>query len=85
MLEEQCRYQPSDRNLNQHLSPLPLLDRMKLAGLLLMVAGWIIAVTAIALIPKVNARAAFLIAGIAVEALGIALAVRGHHPLRSEP
>jgi hypothetical protein len=57
---------------------------MKLAGFLLMVAGWMIAVSAIALIPAANARAIFVLAGIAVELLGTALAFRGHQRLRGE-
>jgi len=51
---------------------------MKLAGFLLLVAGWAIVTTAIALLPSASARAAFALTGIAVEALGLALAVRSH-------
>ena len=53
---------------------------MKLAGFLLLPAGWVIVLTAIALLPPGSARGAFLVAGLGVEALGIGLVVRGHMP-----
>ena len=51
---------------------------MKLAGFLLLPAGWLIVLTAIAVLPSGSARAAFLLAGLAIEALGIGLVVRAH-------
>jgi len=51
---------------------------MKLLGFLLLLAGWIIALTAIVLLPSVAARAAFVIAGMLVEILGFGLVVRAH-------
>ena len=51
---------------------------MKLAGILLLVAGWAIVVAAAALLPSAGARAAFILAGIAVELFGLALTVRSH-------
>ena len=57
---------------------------MKLAGFLLLVAGWAIAVSAVALLPSAGLRAAFVLAGVAVELLGVALAVRSHLMLEAE-
>jgi hypothetical protein len=57
---------------------------MKLAGLLLLVAGWAIVVAAVALLPSPGARVGFVFAGLAVELLGLALAVRSHLVLQAE-
>jgi len=57
---------------------------MKLAGLLLLVAGWAIVVAAVALLPALGVRVGFVLAGIAVELLGLALAVRAHLVLQAE-
>jgi hypothetical protein len=51
---------------------------MKLAGFLLLASGWAIAIAAIVLLPPAGARTAFVLAGLAVEALGFLLAVRAH-------
>lgn len=51
---------------------------MKPLGFLLLLAGWLIVLTAIVLLPSPAARAPFIMAGIAVEVLGFALVVRGH-------
>ncbi len=51
---------------------------MKLLGFLLLLAGWAITLTAIALLPAAGARAGFVLAGIAVEILGFVLVVRAH-------
>jgi hypothetical protein len=56
---------------------------MKLAGLLLLFSGWILAVAAVALLGS-GTRAAFFLAGIAIEALGLGLAVNAHRSLASE-
>ncbi len=53
---------------------------MKLVGFLLMPAGWVIVLAAIALLPPGSARAAFLLAGLAVELFELGLAVRAHMP-----
>lgn len=53
---------------------------MKLAGLLLLFSGWILAVAAVALLVS-GTRAAFFLAGIAIEALGLGLAVNAHRSL----
>jgi hypothetical protein len=57
---------------------------MKLAGFLLLVAGWAIVVSAIALLPAAGPRGAFVVAGVAVELLGLAIAVRSHLVLEAE-
>lgn len=57
---------------------------MRLAGFLLLVAGWGIVVAAVAILPSAPARAGFVLAGVAVELLGLALAIRSHLPLEVE-
>lgn len=57
---------------------------MKLLGFLLLLAGWAIVLTAIVLLPSAGIRAAFVIAGIAVEILGFALFIRAHLLLLGE-
>ena len=54
---------------------------MKLAGFLLLLAGWVIAMAAIAVLPETSSRLIFLLAGMGVEGLGLALAVRAHLPV----
>jgi hypothetical protein len=51
---------------------------MKLAGLLLLVAGWGIVISAVALLPGPMARAGFVLAGVVVELLGLNLMVYSH-------
>jgi len=51
---------------------------MKLAGFLLLLAGWIIVLSAVALLASPAQRAGFVLAGIGVEAVGLVLAVRSH-------
>ena len=50
---------------------------MKLAGMLLLLAGWGIVVSAVALFPGSGTRGLFVLAGLAVELLGLVLAFRG--------
>ena len=57
---------------------------MKLAGLLMMPAGGFLSLAALALFPAPAPRAAFVVCGLAVEGLGLALAVRGHMGVRRE-
>jgi len=57
---------------------------MKLAGLLSLVAGWVIVVAAVALLPSAGTRVGFVLAGITVEMLGLVLMVRAHLVLQSE-
>jgi hypothetical protein len=57
---------------------------MKYAGLLVMPAGFFLAVAAILLFPDPAPRAAFVVCGLAVEAMGLVVAVRGHMERRGE-
>jgi len=57
---------------------------MKLAGFLLLVAGWGIVIAAVVILPSATARAVFILAGILVEALGLTLAIRSHLTLKVE-
>jgi hypothetical protein len=53
---------------------------MKFAGLLVMPAGFFLSIAALVLFPASSsaARVAFVLCGLAVEALGLVVAVRGH-------
>jgi hypothetical protein len=57
---------------------------MKLAGLFLLVAGWAIVMSAVALLPSAGGRVGFVLAGMVVELLGLALTVRAHLVLQME-
>ena len=57
---------------------------MKYAGLLVMPAGFILTIGAILLFPASAQRTLFVLCGLAVELMGIVVAVRGHMELRSE-
>jgi hypothetical protein len=49
---------------------------MKFAGMLLLLAGWAIVVAAIPLFPGTGMRAVFVLAGCAVESVGLVLSFR---------
>ncbi|MGZ4732552.1 MAG: hypothetical protein ACXVZH_10465 [Terriglobales bacterium] len=51
---------------------------MNAAGFLLLVAGWIIVVSALALLASTAAQTAFVLAGFAVEGMGLVLVFRWH-------
>ena len=53
-------------------------ESMKYAGLLVMPAGFFLTIAAVLLYPAPAPRAAFVLCGLAVEGLGLAVAVRGH-------
>lgn len=55
---------------------------MKYAGLLVMPAGFFLAVAALVLFPDPARRLAFVVCGLAVVAMGLVVAVRGHMPAR---
>jgi len=57
---------------------------MKLAGFLLLLAGWGIVLAAVALLSSPLPRTGFVLAGVGVEALGLILAVRSHLVVRGE-
>jgi hypothetical protein len=49
-----------------------------------MPAGFFLTISAIVLFPGATQRTAFVLCGVAVEAIGLVVAVRGHMQLRSE-
>ena len=51
---------------------------MKLAGFLLLLAGWVIVVSAVVLLMPANATSIFVLAGVGVEALGLTLVIRSN-------
>jgi hypothetical protein len=51
---------------------------MKVVGFLMLLAGWFLVIAAIVLFVSPPLRIAFVLAGIAVEALGLILAIRSH-------
>jgi len=53
-------------------------DSMKLAGFFLLLAGGGIALAAVALLTSSLQRTGFVLAGVAVEVLGLALVARSH-------
>jgi hypothetical protein len=55
---------------------------MKVAGFLLLLAGWGLVLSALVLLASGVARTAFALTGVGVEALGLTLAVRSHLPPR---
>ena len=57
---------------------------MKFLGFLLLVAGWLLVLAAIVLLGSPGSRGAFVFAGMAVEALGLALVFRSHSIPREE-
>lgn len=57
---------------------------MKYAGLLVMPAGFFLCMAALVLFPLGAAQGAFIVCGLAVEALGLVVAVRGHMARRGE-
>ncbi len=53
---------------------------MKYAGLLVMPAGFVLTLAALVLFPDPARRIVFVLCGLAVEAMGLGVAVRGHMP-----
>jgi len=58
---------------------------MKYAGLLVMPTGFLIAVAALVLFPDPARRGVFVVCGLVLEAVGLAVAVRGHMPGARRP
>jgi hypothetical protein len=57
---------------------------MRYAGLFVLPAGFFLAIAAISLFPAQSAsRAAFVLSGLAVQALGLAVTFRGHMEART--
>lgn len=57
---------------------------MKALGFLMLLAGWLIVLAAIVLLEFATPRAAFVLAGMAVEILGLGLVIRAHLPSRRQ-
>jgi hypothetical protein len=51
---------------------------MKAAGFALLFTGWLLVIAALLLLKTGHARGVFIVAGVAVEILGIALAARAY-------
>jgi hypothetical protein len=57
---------------------------LKLAGFLLLLAGWAIVLAAVVLLVPALPRTGFVLAGVSVEALGLVVVVRCHIALQGE-
>jgi len=55
---------------------------LKLAGFLLMVAGWLIVLCAVTILRALPTQTAFALAGTGIEVLGFVFAARNHFPKR---
>jgi len=53
-------------------------QRMRAIGCVLMISGWLIALAALVLLTRIAQRYAFVLAGIGVEALGLALLAQSY-------
>jgi len=51
---------------------------MRVAGFSLLLAGWLLVLAALVLLRSLGAQTGFVLAGLAVEALGLVLTVRSH-------
>lgn len=51
---------------------------MKITGFLLLVSGWLLVIAAIILLKAGSAQNAFVLAAVAVEAVGLILVARSH-------
>lgn len=51
---------------------------MKVIGFLLLVAGWVLVLAALEMLSAVTPRALFVVAGLAIEVLGLALVLRAN-------
>ena len=57
---------------------------MKILSFLLLLAGWLLVLASIVLLPSPAARAAFVFSGVAVELLGLTLVFRSHSNVREK-
>jgi hypothetical protein len=64
--------------------PWPGAFGMKFVGFLLLLTGWFLVLSAIALLGSATSRAGFVVAGIVVEALGLTLVIRSHLIVRED-
>jgi hypothetical protein len=64
--------------------PWPGAFGMKFVGFLLLLTGWFLVLSAIVLLASPSSRAGFVLAGVAVEALGLTLVIRSHLIVRED-
>jgi hypothetical protein len=57
---------------------------MKFVGFLLLLTGWLLVLAAIVLLASPPARNGFVLAGVAVEGLGLTFVIRSHLILRED-
>jgi hypothetical protein len=57
---------------------------MKFVGFLLLLAGWLLVLAAIVLLASAPSRTVFVLAGVAVEALGLTFVIHSHLILRED-
>jgi len=57
---------------------------LKLVGFFLLLAGWLLVLFALILLPAAGSRTAFVCVGLLIEFLGFGLAVRSHMRLGDE-
>jgi hypothetical protein len=57
---------------------------MKLAGLLLLLAGWAIVLASLVVLTSGIVQNCFIVAGVGVEVIGLVLVIRAHPVLRGE-
>jgi hypothetical protein len=53
-------------------------NRMRILGFILLVAGWVLVLSALVLLVQEAARGAFIVAGLDVEIVGLVLVARSH-------
>jgi hypothetical protein len=56
---------------------------LRIAGFLLMLAGWMLVLAALVMLVSLPSRTGFVLAGLAVEILGFVLVVRAHLPSKA--
>jgi hypothetical protein len=57
---------------------------MRFVGFLLLLTGWLLVLAAIVLLASPASRAGFVLAGVAVEVLGLTFVIRSHLILRED-
>jgi len=57
---------------------------MRFLGFLLLLAGWFLVIASIVLMSTAGSRAAFIVAGMAVETLGLVFVIKSHSIPREE-
>ena len=64
--------------------PWPGVFGMKFVGFLLLLTGWFLVLAAIVLLASPSSRTGFVLAGLAVEVLGLTLVIRSHLIVRED-